>query len=53
MAGDAVAPVALKGMRLLLVLAAFSALAACGPLQPASGLPTYNEQGMGGSNSGA
>jgi hypothetical protein len=37
-------------MRLLLL---FLALSACGPLQPASSPPTYNERGMGGSNSGA
>ncbi len=30
----------------------FLILAACGPLQPANGPPTYNERGMGGTNSG-
>lgn len=37
----------------LLLFLILSILAACGPLQPASGPPTYNERGMDGSNSGA
>lgn len=40
-------------MRILLALAALLTLAACGPLQPASGPPSYNERNLGGTNSGA